>query len=430
MSGNQIKAGAGKAAVQIPEAFFPMEKFVGIHDGQHVRTVILEQEEKIAIVSVEITSIMADVIEDMKNIITEKTGIAGKNIWIGATHTFAAPHPLGGPMLKNAGPKELEKGALYKKALYGAVEESVQTALEAMGPAQLFYGRGECDVNVNRDIPSEEGWWIGLNPEGPSDKQVRVIGIKDGEGKVLAVLYHYGVQSSILDNVFDENGGRLITTDLVGEASNQVEKNLEDGAVALCLLGPCGDQVPKQRAKYSFTDEENHLQEIDLGQEKGFEMISCLGGQLGQVILQILKYGLTEIEEPDLSMEEITVSCPRQKKLFEGFPVPSKTFESIPDGEMETAVTFLKLTEQTMLVGVKPELNYVTAQEIQKQSPFAETLVVQMVNGAQKYMADRQSYERRTYEAMNAFFGVGAAEKLSEEIEKYMNGTKEHRKEQ
>ncbi len=74
MSREQILAGAGRAAVAIPEEFFPLEKFVGIHDCQQVRAVLFEREARIAIVSVEITSIMADAIEEMKDIVCERAG--------------------------------------------------------------------------------------------------------------------------------------------------------------------------------------------------------------------------------------------------------------------------------------------------------------------------------------------------------------------
>jgi hypothetical protein len=39
-----------------------------------------------------------------------------------------------------------------------------------------------------------------------------------------------------------------------------------------------------------------------------------------------------------------------------------------------------------------------------------------MVNGGQKYMADRESYDRMTYEAMNSIFGRGAAEQLRDSL--------------
>jgi hypothetical protein len=39
-----------------------------------------------------------------------------------------------------------------------------------------------------------------------------------------------------------------------------------------------------------------------------------------------------------------------------------------------------------------------------------------MVNGAQKYMADNESYLHMTYEAMNSSFGMGAAEYLRTQV--------------
>lgn len=436
MDGSRIRAGAGKAAVQIPKECFPMEKFTGIHDAQQVRTVLLEKEERIAVISIEITSLMADTVEEMKEIAARSGGPKKSNIWISVTHTFSAPHLPGGPALQSASEEELFKGGLYRKALYEALEASVRAASACMQEARLFFGRGECDVNVYRDIPSADGWWIGMDPQGPADKSLRVIGIRDMRGKLLALLYHYGVQSSVLDNVFDEKGGRLITGDLAGEASAFLEKALgdtlesdlseeasevsaeafpglpgerdemppkvlpakmagisaevlpeaaaetpENETVALYLPAPCGDQAPRRRARYWTLDKNDHLTEIDLGLKQGFAMATELGGQLGEAVLKILNGGLTEMREPVFLTDTLTVVCLRQKKLFEGFPVPTKEFVSVPDGETETEVSFLQLAEDFLMIGVKPELNYVTAQEILRRFPYQNTLVVQMTTG-------------------------------------------------
>lgn len=283
-----------------------MEKFAGIHDAQQVRTVLLEKEERIAVISVEITSLMADAVEEMKEIAARSGGLKKSNIWISATHTFSAPHLPGGPALQSATEEELFRGGLYRKALYEALDASVQAAAARMQEAGLFFGRGECDVNVYRDIPSVDGWWIGMDPQGPADKSLRVIGIRDTRGKLLTLIFHYGVQSSVLDNVFDKKGERLITGDLAGEASAFLEKALsgmqaeaqpgetgetppkvlsakmagisvkglpeaaeglpeaagemsENEVVALYLPAPCGDQVPRRRARYWTRDENDHL---------------------------------------------------------------------------------------------------------------------------------------------------------------------------
>ena len=66
------------------------------------------------------------------------------------------------------------------------------------------------------------------------------------------------------------------------------------------------------------------------------------------------------------------------------------------------------------LVGVKPELTYVSDQRIKRESPFRYTLVTTLVNGGAKYMADRSCYERCMYEAINSPFGPGTAERLAQ----------------
>ena len=66
------------------------------------------------------------------------------------------------------------------------------------------------------------------------------------------------------------------------------------------------------------------------------------------------------------------------------------------------------------LVGASPELSCRTGVDIRDRSPFTETLILTMVNGAAKYMAEHTAYERMTYESMNSPFARGSAEKLAE----------------
>jgi hypothetical protein len=120
----------------------------------------------------------------------------------------------------------------------------------------------------------------------------------------------------------------------------------------------------------------------------------------------------------------LTISCPKQKSPFAGgiTPAPSKNFVSTPDGELETTINLLRIGTEIMIVGITPEINCVTALEIANDSPFKRTMVVQMINGSQKYMADKESYSRMTYEAMNTNFGFGAVEYLQTQLSAALRG--------
>ena len=91
---------------------------------------------------------------------------------------------------------------------------------------------------------------------------------------------------------------------------------------------------------------------------------------------------------------------------------PTREYPFTANGEAEVLIEVMRIGELA-LVGVKPELNCVSGLAVKACSPFEHTLVCTMVNGGAKYMADRTSYDRLTYEAMNSPFGRGAAEKLT-----------------
>lgn len=63
-----------------------------------------------------------------------------------------------------------------------------------------------------------------------------------------------------------------------------------------------------------------------------------------------------------------------------------------------------------VLVGLQAELSACTGAELKKRSPFSDTVVMTMVNGAAKYLSDERSYHRITCEAMASHYARGAEE--------------------
>ena len=81
------------------------------------------------------------------------------------------------------------------------------------------------------------------------------------------------------------------------------------------------------------------------------------------------------------------------------------------------------------LVGLKPEVNCITAEELAEKSSYERTILISMINGGQKYMPDAKSYERITWEAQNSMMMPGAAEAwLNQVVEKLreMRGENTH----
>jgi hypothetical protein len=68
------------------------------------------------------------------------------------------------------------------------------------------------------------------------------------------------------------------------------------------------------------------------------------------------------------------------------------------------------------LVGLQAELSSRTGLDIKERSPFDRTVVMTMVNGGAKYMAEAESYDKITYAAMNSRYAKGTAEFVSANI--------------
>lgn len=401
----ELRVGAGKREIKIPQAYLAVENFTVVHDPIHARAIIIENNETIVIVSLEITSMPEQETDEIRKIISEKLKIKRENIWICVTHSFSSPHLLPDFILKTE--ENIQLKSEYRAAIQNAALEAASDAVLKLQPAVAGMQTGECGIVANRDIKLADGWWIGVNGKGMTDRTVSVIRFNNTEGEPIALITHFAMQSSVLDQSELTGGGKPVSSDVAGNACSKVEETYGN-VVALFLIGAAGDQAPIEKA-VTETFEDGKKVHTDL-HEQGFEICDRLAGILGDTICGISDKTECTIRELPISVqsEKVTVPAKRMDKDLHSL-VPTHEFTYVYDGEKETTIEKLQLGD-IVLLGVRPELNCVTAASIMDMSEFKMTLICTMVNGASKYMADRESYARFCYEAMNSPFGCGAAE--------------------
>lgn len=129
----------------------------------------------------------------------------------------------------------------YRAALVAAARTAVERAVAGIHSATLATVEGECPVNVNRDIETPAGWWLGSNPRGFADHTMPVLAIRDAGGEYVAVLATADVQSSVLDGSRDSEGRRMASGDLFGFAAMSLEREL--GALPCCCQAPRATKV-------------------------------------------------------------------------------------------------------------------------------------------------------------------------------------------
>src|SRR5262245_24553761 len=217
-----LQVGAAKVDITPPaDAALPMsgyagrqEGFKGIHDHIYARAIVLSDgDRQAALVSWELIGVPTAVWTELSERIARETGIPSEYLLLTAVHDHAAPSPFG--IYGNDSPKS----AAYTRQLEDATVEAIRQAKAHLQPATIGIGTGRAYVNINRrEYSPDTGWWLGYNPEGPSDKTVTVVRFDALSGKPIAVLINYPVHAVVMG---PEN--YQISGDLAGATSRYVE---------------------------------------------------------------------------------------------------------------------------------------------------------------------------------------------------------------
>jgi len=211
---------------------------VVVHDPLYAKALVLDDGKTTAvIVAMDVVAIggISDVSDDflpkLRHRIQEELEIPGGNVLVNASHT----HPPGRLLCDDA--EQVDR-------TFDAVSRAVQN----MTPVKVGTGVGYEDrIMINRTLrlKNGEGWTIRQAHPCPPDEEVAGLGPIDPEigilrvdrldGRPLAVVYNFACHPLI------GVPGGAVTANFPGFASNVIEQNLGDGAMALFLQGASGD---------------------------------------------------------------------------------------------------------------------------------------------------------------------------------------------
>lgn len=405
----RLKAGAGKSGIFFPEKLFPVEGFIKVHDIPYARILVLDNGIRAVLVSLELVMVEENLLDELRNIVREKTGADKKDIWIQVTHPITTPHS---PKASTGGNLEGKK-EWYESAVKHAVTEAACQASKVR-EASLGINTGFCDINRNRDISTPKGWWIGKGGNGPSNKVITVLRAEDQQGRIIGGFVGYGIKPCAIDNAQREEKARQISADLTGFACQYVEE--EWNAPILFLMGAAAEQIPAEQAWYDVYKPDGTITTIDLGVETGIRLAEKYGRRMGEAVLETAEN--IRCDQNPVIRHETTSFLWKTKERAELYPRKAMRYE--PDGNEKEFPIEVLMFGSTALVAVKPEVCCVTEKELKECSPFAHTLLLVMVNGGMKYMPDGESYRRITWEAMNSVLMPGAAEKFVETTSKLL----------
>jgi hypothetical protein len=335
-----------------------------------------------------------------------QTGIKAKQVWWTTTHTHSAPE-VGPPGLLRAFMpercKQAEAGGMsnpeYSDFVTRKLTAGIQEARAKLAPARLAIGLGWANANINRRAKDADGVvTLGMNPDGPVDRQIGLIRLEHPDGKPLALIANYAIHGTVLSGA-----SRVISGDVPGVVAEYVEKQL--GVPMLFVNGAEGNLAPIYSV---YADAKSgHLNQFRalLG-DKILEANQRLAPGSGEIAI---RSGQKIVETP----LKIGLSWPADLSDFIRVTETGRTVVRIP-------VRSLVINRDTAIWGAPLELFCEIAMSIRGRSPFAQTFYFGMTDGWLGYMTTRQALLEKGYEPRTSPYTEQAENDFTEAVSAYL----------
>jgi len=366
--------------------------FEGVHDRIFVRALVVDNGINCAAI------VAADLVEfgdtaQIRKRVEKEIGIPADHIIIAASHDHSAPrvgNVTPGATAHKGGPATQQ----YTTVVYERILQALQQAKAGMQRARVGVGRGAADVNTNRDEFTAEGWRLGANPAGPSDKTVWVVKFETESHEPIAILMNYAVHSVVLGP-----NNTLLTGDLAGATERYVEHYYNDRSVALWTVGPAGDQNPK------FVSYHEHLLQSP-ERIPAYALMETLGQFLGEEVVRVAGQIGRMSSEVRVEAEERVASCPARipPRHAKGSGIEVQPVDSLDIRLGVITIGHIALT------WVSGEVVTNIYWHLRRESPFSNTIMITMANDRVGYIVDDAGYDAPTFESTASPFRRGYAE--------------------
>lgn len=380
-------------------------KSEGVNDRIQHRIVAMDDgDTTFYLVASDICTVTPSFCDDVLARLNREAGIEPGQVWWTATHTHAAPH---------VGPQDL--GSLFQRTLgdrfsmkhdtnhwnfvVGRLIEGVKTVRKELEPARLAVAVGEAKGNVNRRQRMPDGRIrLGVNPDGPADRQMGVMRVERPDGSLIALVANYAIHGTAL-------GGRnrVISGDITGFVANHVEK--EVGVPTLFTNGAEGNIAPL----YS------------IGNDFGSPRLKELTESLGARVMELSKSAGAATDDVSLSLDMTWIETRRRKGLgwIDALAAyAGKDAEGAPT--VRVPVRSLVINGSTAIWAAPLELFSEISINVREASPFSKTLYFGLTNGSLLYMPTRAAFSEGGYEVGVSPFTPQAEEDFTSGVSSYL----------
>jgi neutral ceramidase len=352
----------------------------GVHDPIHHRIVALDDgQSQFVLVSTDLCMFSPSVYDEAARRLETATGVPALNFWWTVTHTHSAPEigPSGVYPVLLPGRSRHPVDTEYTAYIIDSLVTGAKQALAQLAPARLSSGTGMSLANINRRARDVDGRIsLGLNPDGPADRQIGLLRLEKADGSPLALIANYAMHGTVLNGQFLQISG-----DAPGIVAAYVEQKL--GAPMLYINGAAGDLAPI----YSVYPDprSGHLTQFNvlLG-DRILAANQRLPAATATVKLAAYEHWIESPRKPSLSW---TPELPRYQR-----------------GNLVRLPIRLLTINDTAIWSAPVELFCAIALEVRRQSPFPQTFYFGYTNGWIGYLPTKAGFAEGGYEPATSVF--------------------------
>ena len=331
----------------------------------------------------------------------QKAGIQRNQFWWSVTHTHAAPE-IGAPDIYKVllGRSDHDWDREYTAQVTSALVDAVRSARDKLEPARISFGSGVSMANINRRAREEDGRiTLGLNPDGPVDRQFNLIRLERPDGTPIALALNYAMHGTVMSGQ-----NLLISGDGPGTVSAWLETKL--GAPVLYINGAAGNIAPIYSV---YADARSgHLTQFNV--------------LLGERVLEGVRSLPAGTGDVSMWMGEKTVDTPRKDGL--AWPDELKRYERTEGRPLvRLPIRFLRIND-TLVWSAPVEMFCEIAMDVRNRSPFAHTFYFGYTNGWFGYLPTAKGFAEGGYEPRTSPFTAQVEADVSQGVGAFVAGLK------
>jgi len=383
---------------------YDARKSTGVHDRIYHRVMAMDDgRTQFVLVSSDLCLFSPELYDQAAEALRQATGIERKQFWWAVTHTHSAPE-VGSPDVYKAllkGRSEHEWDRAYTAQVIASLIHAVEQARSSLEPARLSVGLGMSMANINRRARDVDGKvTLGLNPDGPVDRQIGLIRVERADGSLIGLAANYAIHGTVLSGA-----NTAISGDAPGVVTEYLEKTL--GATVLFVNGAAGNAAPI----YSVypTPAAGHLSQFRV----------LLGDRILQAN-QALTKGTADV---NLQLDELQVETPLKTGLE--WPPQVSRYARVEDSGrvlVRLPVRVLQLND-TVIWAAPVELFSEIAIDVRSRSPFPRTLYFGYTNGWFGYLPTARGFAEGGYEPQTSVLTEAAEGDLTRQVITYLQGS-------